>query len=76
MLLLWEVKVLILPLLLQIVLYKVLAVGEGQLDGNVGQIIEKLLSLLVGQVVVKLRINDTPEGTLLRDTRLVLAVEE
>ena len=50
--------------------------GEGQLDGNVGQIIEKLLSLLVGQVVVKLRIDDTPEGTLLRDTRLVLAVEE
>ena len=50
--------------------------GEGQLDGNVGQIIEKLLSLLVGQVVVKLRIDDTPEGALLRDTRLVLAVEE
>ena len=74
MLLLWEVKVLILPLLLQIVLNKVPAVVEGQLDGNKGQIIEKLLSLLVGQVVVKLRIDDTPEGTLLRDTRLVLAV--
>ena len=76
LLLLWELIVLFLLLLFHAVFVDILAVGKRQLNGNAGQILEELLGFLVRQIVVQLGIDHTPEGTLLRDTCLVLAVQE
>ena len=50
--------------------------AERQLDGDQGQILEELLCLHMGQSLVELRIDNTPEVALLRYARLVLAVQE
>lgn len=49
---------------------------ERELDCDNCQVIEELISFLVGNVVIQLRIDDAPECALLRDRCVMLRVKE